>query len=178
MTYKDGSYYKGQWKDGKRDGHGKYYKNGEFYEGNWKNDKFDGYGVLSIGGNVVYQGLWVNGKLRCNAGDVIIEGPKALEEEVQDQENINPMQENQQNLTPEQIRDRLNEIDNSINQQQLNQPAQRNQIIAELESYRGYNFYIQVIQQESYDDLPRDSIDLEVLRGRIDGLIYLLGYGN
>ena len=41
--------YVGQWKDGKRDGYGKFfYSNGSMYEGYWKNDKKEGFGIFSF----------------------------------------------------------------------------------------------------------------------------------
>ena len=41
--------YVGQWKDGKREGYGKFfYSNGSIYEGYWKNDKKEGFGILYV----------------------------------------------------------------------------------------------------------------------------------
>lgn len=39
MAYKDGSFYEGQWKQGKREGNGTlYYTNGDVFQGFWKDD--------------------------------------------------------------------------------------------------------------------------------------------
>lgn len=39
MAYKDGSFYEGQWKQGKREGNGTlYYTNGDVFQGVWKDD--------------------------------------------------------------------------------------------------------------------------------------------
>lgn len=39
LAYKDGSFYEGQWKQGKREGNGTlYYTNGDVFQGFWKDD--------------------------------------------------------------------------------------------------------------------------------------------
>ena len=44
-TYGNGEYYVGEWKNGLRNGKGKFYKNGNIrYEGDFANDKFKGNG--------------------------------------------------------------------------------------------------------------------------------------
>jgi hypothetical protein len=49
--------YVGQWKDGKRDGYGKFfYSNGNIYEGYWKNNKKEGFGILCFQDRTKYIG--------------------------------------------------------------------------------------------------------------------------
>ena len=63
MTFPDGSRYKGEWKDDKRDGKGKMtLLNGIVYEGGYKDDKENGLGrFLYLG--IVYGGEWKDGEL-------------------------------------------------------------------------------------------------------------------
>jgi hypothetical protein len=39
MTYKNGDYYVGEWKDNKKHGLGKLFKNNKIYEGRWNKDE-------------------------------------------------------------------------------------------------------------------------------------------
>lgn len=57
--FEDGSYYDGDWVEGKKQGHGiLYYCDGntKIYEGKWLNDKFSGQGILY---NIFSEELWV-----------------------------------------------------------------------------------------------------------------------
>jgi hypothetical protein len=60
MSFKDGSYYEGNWKDGKRNGKGKYmYPSLNWYEGDWLNNKREGKGTMNwIKINEKYCGEW------------------------------------------------------------------------------------------------------------------------
>ncbi len=64
----DGHIYKGNFKNGKRDGYGEFYWTfGDVYKGNWKNHDFDGYGIRTYGigrGNMsglIEEGIYKNG---------------------------------------------------------------------------------------------------------------------
>jgi len=47
MTFKDNSFYEGNWKDGKRYGKGKYmYPSANWYEGDWVDNKREGNGIM------------------------------------------------------------------------------------------------------------------------------------
>lgn len=48
LSYHDGGYYDGDWKDDKMDGQGKlFYPSGKIaYEGQWKDDEFHGLGKV------------------------------------------------------------------------------------------------------------------------------------
>ena len=47
-TYPDGTTYEGEWKDGKRHGHGVWTRlDGTMYVGEWENDKPQGQGTLN-----------------------------------------------------------------------------------------------------------------------------------
>jgi hypothetical protein len=47
LNYEDGSYYTGEFKNGKIDGYGiKYYKNGDRYSGDWKEDMRHGSAIF------------------------------------------------------------------------------------------------------------------------------------
>ena len=49
--------YIGEWKDGKREGYGKFfYSNGNIYEGYWKNNKKEGYGIFTFQDRTQYIG--------------------------------------------------------------------------------------------------------------------------
>ena len=54
MTWADGAFYEGEWKDNHAHGHGKFtHSIGDIYEGDWVRDKACGYGVyksISTGG--------------------------------------------------------------------------------------------------------------------------------
>ena len=54
MTYLNGDYYEGQFKDNKREGVGKYVRsNGDYYEGEFKNNLFNGNGKY----------YWISGEI-------------------------------------------------------------------------------------------------------------------
>ena len=58
-TYKDGSYYEGQFLNGLPQGDGIcFYANGDRYEGGWKNNAPDGEGVMYFANGKVYGALW------------------------------------------------------------------------------------------------------------------------
>ena len=61
MIYKNGYKYKGEWKDNKRNGCGKFYNKiiNFIYEGNWVNDKKNGYGKFTYN-NITYTGTFKN----------------------------------------------------------------------------------------------------------------------
>ena len=62
--------YKGEWKNGQRDGKGKTLKNGfAEYEGEWKEGLPNGSGILEREGKL-YKGNWVMGKLKLVEGGV------------------------------------------------------------------------------------------------------------
>ena len=55
--------YKGEWKDGKRDGKGVMkYENNREYDGEWKDDKKEGKGIMLYEYNGKYDGYWKNDK--------------------------------------------------------------------------------------------------------------------
>ena len=59
--------YVGQWKEGKRDGYGKFfYSNGSTYEGYWRNDKKEGFGILSFQDRTKILGTFKNDILEKN----------------------------------------------------------------------------------------------------------------
>jgi len=61
--YKDGSIYKGFFKQGKPEGSGTVnYTNGNHYEGEWKNHVPNGMGAFVFNDGVRAEGLWSNGK--------------------------------------------------------------------------------------------------------------------
>ncbi|GLR18580.1 caspase family protein [Portibacter lacus] len=61
-TYKDGSYFVGQFYGGLPQGEGIcYYANGDRYEGGWKNNAPDGEGVMYFASGTVYGALWSAG---------------------------------------------------------------------------------------------------------------------
>ena len=63
--YNDGSYYVGDWKDGKREGYGiKYYIDGTVYKGQWRNDNKHGQGSITYLNGVKFIGQWENNKLK------------------------------------------------------------------------------------------------------------------
>lgn len=53
----NGDLYSGQWKSGKRDGHGscKFYSGG-YYKGEWSEDKIHGVGILALKSGLIIQG--------------------------------------------------------------------------------------------------------------------------
>ncbi len=77
MTWPDGCTYKGQWKDGKRNGQGRMtYASGNVYEGEWQDDCRSGHGVFKWTEGHVYEGEWQNdnrhgrGRMTYASGDV------------------------------------------------------------------------------------------------------------
>ncbi len=70
VSYKDGSKYEGQWKNGQRNGEGViFYNNGEKeYEGHWKDDQRHGEGVEYFYMEKIkkYEGGWKEGKKHGN----------------------------------------------------------------------------------------------------------------
>ena len=59
--------YVGEWKEGKRDGYGKFfYSNGSIYEGYWKNNKKEGFGILSFQDRTKILGAFKNDILLVN----------------------------------------------------------------------------------------------------------------
>lgn len=49
ISMRNGGVYEGEWKNGKRDGHGKYvWPDKSFYEGEWVEDKANGKGKLGL----------------------------------------------------------------------------------------------------------------------------------
>ena len=71
--------YWGEWKNGKRNGFGKYnWEDGQRFEGYWKDDLRSGEGVLYFDNNQKLKGVWtndlLNGKVRkYNANDELVE---------------------------------------------------------------------------------------------------------
>ncbi|WP_235298064.1 caspase family protein [Portibacter marinus] len=58
-TYRDGSYYEGQFVNGLPQGQGIcYYSNGDRYEGGWKNNAPEGEGVMHFASGTVYGAIW------------------------------------------------------------------------------------------------------------------------
>ena len=65
--------YVGNWKDGKRDGYGKFfYSNGSIYEGYWKNDKKEGFGILFFQDRTKIAGTFKNDILINNLQTKIV----------------------------------------------------------------------------------------------------------
>ena len=61
VAMKNGSIYKGQWKDKKRNGYGiQYWPVGSSYEGEWINDKLNGYGTFEYSNGDVHKGDWID----------------------------------------------------------------------------------------------------------------------
>ncbi len=60
--------YLGEWKDGKKNGHGKFtWEDGRVYEGAWKDDTMTGWGVFTWPDGSRYEGQWMN-NLRHGTG--------------------------------------------------------------------------------------------------------------
>ena len=70
MCIRDRGRYVGEFKDGKRDGEGKWIIDGCSYEGEWKLDKFHGKGKL-IRFDDVQEGFWFMGNFECHYGDEV-----------------------------------------------------------------------------------------------------------
>ena len=64
MTYRDGSYYAGHWKNGKRHGKGTFFQKAEqfCFVGHFVDGKMHGRGEMRRKGAARQVGLWVNGK--------------------------------------------------------------------------------------------------------------------
>ena len=63
MTYKNGDFYEGTFKNGNMDGQGKMtYKNGDIYDGEFTNNKKNGEGMLTVHNGNTYIGNWDNDK--------------------------------------------------------------------------------------------------------------------
>ena len=69
-TYKNGSKYVGEWKDGKENGQGTYtwvsgntWLNGNKYVGEFKDAKRNGLGTYTFANGTVDKGIWKNNKL-------------------------------------------------------------------------------------------------------------------
>lgn len=63
FTYRDRSYYIGQFTDGNPQGKGTcYYANGDIYEGGWKNHGPNGRGIITFKSGRKYSAIWKNGK--------------------------------------------------------------------------------------------------------------------
>jgi len=61
--YPDFGIYTGQWKDGNKDGRGTYqWPNGDIYQGEWHNGVMHGQGTLVFTDGGIFEGLWVNGE--------------------------------------------------------------------------------------------------------------------
>ena len=61
--YPDYGIYSGQWKDGKKDGRGTYqWPNGNIYQGEWVNGVMHGRGTLVFADGGIFEGLWVDGE--------------------------------------------------------------------------------------------------------------------
>jgi len=61
--YPDHAIYTGQWKDGKKDGMGTYqWPNGNIYQGEWLNGVMHGRGTLVFADGGIFEGVWVNGQ--------------------------------------------------------------------------------------------------------------------
>ena len=63
VTYKDGSRYRGEFRNGKRTGRGTFtWSNGDRYEGEWRNNKRTGRGTYTWPNGNRYEGEWRNNK--------------------------------------------------------------------------------------------------------------------
>ena len=63
INLEDGAIFKGEWKNGLRDGKGiQNWKDNSKYEGEWKEDKANGFGKLTHADGDIYEGEWVNDK--------------------------------------------------------------------------------------------------------------------
>lgn len=61
-NFSDGDKYTGEWKENNRHGHGVYtYAGGGKYDGEWINNEMDGYGILYYADGSVYKGGWKSG---------------------------------------------------------------------------------------------------------------------
>lgn len=67
LTYNNGDVYKGEWKDGKENGHGSFVCDKYTYDGEWKNGNENGYGVENYFGLGIYEGNWADGD-ECGHG--------------------------------------------------------------------------------------------------------------
>merc|ERR1712146_855020 len=63
VTLDDGSTYDGEFKNGKREGHGtRKYSDGREYIGDWENGNMEGRGIYTYPSGSKYVGEWKNGK--------------------------------------------------------------------------------------------------------------------
>jgi hypothetical protein len=61
-TWGGGSFYEGEWKEGKPHGKGiKFWEDNEYYMGDWKEGKMDGIGVYHWPDGAIYNGEWKDG---------------------------------------------------------------------------------------------------------------------
>jgi hypothetical protein len=71
MVYAKGDKHLGQYKNNKRNGHGKtIFTNGEIYEGEYLNDQRDGFGIMKYINGEVYHGSW-KGNMREGKGRLL-----------------------------------------------------------------------------------------------------------
>lgn len=77
FTWKDGSYHKGLYKEGKKDGKGKMFKKSQIdqkrwilYEGDFRNDKRHGYGHIKWSDGSEYKGEFDSNEKRTNKGEM------------------------------------------------------------------------------------------------------------
>ena len=76
-TYPDGTKYEGEWKNGKRHGHGMWTKpNGLTYVGEWKDDKPNGQGTLTLPNGRKHKGEWKDGKRHGPGVEIQADGTK------------------------------------------------------------------------------------------------------
>lgn len=67
-TYANDAVYDGEWKDGKKHGHGVCtYANGDRYDGEWSNNKKHGRGVYTFANGDKYEGKWLGDIMDQNA---------------------------------------------------------------------------------------------------------------
>ncbi|CAD8131733.1 unnamed protein product [Paramecium octaurelia] len=83
-----GSFYMGQWSDGKRHGFGKQlYPFGSIYEGEWYNDQQQGYGRMVLPNGDYYEGEWRSDKAWGTGKYVTIDGTTYNGEWVDDKQH-------------------------------------------------------------------------------------------
>ncbi|MBR2406471.1 MAG: hypothetical protein IKB04_09630 [Clostridia bacterium] len=74
MTYKDGSVYRGSWRDGKRHGHGEYRWSNRTYVGDWCDDMIEGRGRLTYDNGASVDGEWKQWKAHGHIHAVFCDG--------------------------------------------------------------------------------------------------------
>jgi hypothetical protein len=63
--YPDYGIYTGQWKDGRKEGNGTYqWPDGSIYRGEWRNGSMHGAGILVFADGGIFRGTWVDGSAR------------------------------------------------------------------------------------------------------------------